>query len=184
MSETSRYFKYVQYDWKLSKSIVEDSKPQKQYMCPVEALVNIIGGKWKLPILTLFFQETKRYGELRQPLPGVTERMVTMQLRELERSGIVQRKVYAEVPLKVEYSLTALGHSLEPVLQVMLSWSERLSIKLRQAWERGMSTSPTHSREQLVRLRLLPNQPDGVGQTRRGRSQNRWIAFLALAAPM
>ncbi|NJO52305.1 MAG: helix-turn-helix transcriptional regulator [Leptolyngbyaceae cyanobacterium RM2_2_4] len=99
--------------------------PHKQYMCPVEALVDVVGGKWKMPILTLLFQGTKRYGELRQHLPGVTERVLTMQLRELEQSGIVHRKVYAEVPPKVEYSLTDLGLSLEPVLQVMLSWSEK-----------------------------------------------------------
>lgn len=97
---------------------------EKQYMCPVEALVDVIGGKWKIPILSLLFQGTKRYGELRQQLPGVTERMLTMQLRELEQAGIVQRTVYAEVPLKVEYSLTELGLSLKPVLQVMLNWSE------------------------------------------------------------
>jgi DNA-binding HxlR family transcriptional regulator len=103
----------------------QNPMPQKQYMCPVEALVDVVGGKWKMPILTLLFQGTKRYGELRAQLPGVTERMLTMQLRELEQAGIVQRKVYAEVPLKVEYSLTDLGLSLEPVLQVMLSWSER-----------------------------------------------------------
>jgi DNA-binding HxlR family transcriptional regulator len=98
--------------------------PQKQYMCPVEALVDVIGGKWKMPILSLLFHGTQRYGELRHQLPGVTERMLTIQLRELEQSGIVQRKVYAEVPPKVEYSLTELGRSLEPVIQVMLSWSE------------------------------------------------------------
>jgi DNA-binding HxlR family transcriptional regulator len=106
-------------------SLEQDLMPQKQYMCPVEALVDVIGGKWKMPILTLLFQGTKRYGELRQHLPGITERMLTMQLRELEQSGIVQRKVYAEVPPKVEYSLTNLGLSLEPVLQVMLNWSEK-----------------------------------------------------------
>jgi DNA-binding HxlR family transcriptional regulator len=114
----------------------QNPMPQKQYMCPVEALVDVVGGKWKMPILTLLFQETKRYGELRAQLPGVTERMLTMQLRELEQAGIVQRKVYAEVPLKVEYSLTDLGFSLEPVLQVMLGWSERYLCRIEQkvAW--------------------------------------------------
>jgi DNA-binding HxlR family transcriptional regulator len=112
--------------------------PHKPYMCPVEALVDVVGGKWKLPILTLLFQGTKRYGELRQQLPGVTERVLTMQLRELEQSGVVQRKVYAEVPPKVEYSLTDLGLSLEPVLQVMLSWSEKYLCMTQQKalwWE-------------------------------------------------
>ena len=85
-----------------------------------------------MPILSLLFQGTKRYRELRQNLPGITERMLTMQLRELEQSGIVQRKVYAEVPPKVEYSLTELGLSLEPVLQVMLSWSEKYLCAIEQ----------------------------------------------------
>lgn len=111
----------------------------KQYMCPVEALVDVVGGKWKMPILTLLFQGTQRYGELKQHLPGVTERMLTLQLRELEQSGIVQRKVYAEVPAKVEYSLTHLGLSLEPVLQVMLNWSEKYLCMTEQRaiwWEK------------------------------------------------
>lgn len=121
--------------------------PRKQYMCPVEALVDVIGGKWKLPILSLLFQGTKRYGELRHQLPGVTERMLTMQLRELEQSGIVLRKVYAEVPPKVEYSLTELGLSLKPVLQIMLSWSETYLCMIEQkaAWW-----------EEIVRLESTP----------------------------
>jgi DNA-binding HxlR family transcriptional regulator len=98
--------------------------PNKQYMCPVEALIDAIGGKWKIPILSLLFQGTRRYGELRQQLPGVTERVLTMQLRELEQSGLVLRTVYAEVPPKVEYSITAMGLSLKPVLRQMLNWSE------------------------------------------------------------
>ncbi|MBD2102669.1 helix-turn-helix domain-containing protein [Leptolyngbya sp. FACHB-261] len=118
--------------------------PHKQYMCPVEALVDVIGGKWKMPILTLLFQGTKRYGELRQHLTGVTERMLTMQLRELEQSGIVQRKVYAEVPIKVECSLTDLGLSLKPVLQVMLGWSEQYLCVIEQKavwWEEVSNSS-------------------------------------------
>ncbi len=112
--------------------------PHKQYMCPVEVLVDVVGGKWKMPIISLLFQGTKRYGELRQHLPKVTERMLTVQLRELEQSGIVQREVYAEVPPKVEYSLTDLGLSLKPVLQVMLSWSEEYLCMIEQKavwWE-------------------------------------------------
>lgn len=134
-------------------SLEQDSMPQKQYMCPVEALVDVVGGKWKMPILTLLFQGTQRYGELKQHLPGVTERMLTLQLRELEQSGIVQRRVYAEVPAKVEYSLTHLGLSLEPVLQVMLNWSEKYLCMTEQRavwWEEfetvnQASISPTDS---------------------------------------
>jgi DNA-binding HxlR family transcriptional regulator len=114
---------------------------QKQYMCPVEALVDVIGGKWKMPIISLLFKGTQRYGVLRQALPGVTERMLTLQLRELKQSGIVQRKVHAEVPLKVEYSLTELGLSLEPVIQVMLCWSEKYlgEIEKKADWWEEMS---------------------------------------------
>lgn len=92
--------------------------------CPIEAIVDIVGGKWKLLILYQLFQNTQRFGELRRRVPGVTERMLTLQLRELEHSGVVERKVYAQVPPKVEYSLTELGQSLKPVCQVMLEWSE------------------------------------------------------------
>jgi DNA-binding HxlR family transcriptional regulator len=93
--------------------------------CPIEAFIGIIGGKWKLCILYQLFQGTKRYGELKRLVPNATERMLTLQLRELEVSGIVKRTVYPEVPPKVEYSLTELGLSLEPVLQTMLNWSEK-----------------------------------------------------------
>ncbi len=76
--------------------------------CPIQVVVNIIGGKWKLSILYQLFQGTKRYGELKRLVPAATERMLTLQLRELEAFGIVQRTVYPEVPPKVEYSLTEL----------------------------------------------------------------------------
>jgi DNA-binding HxlR family transcriptional regulator len=93
--------------------------------CPIQAIVDTIGGKWKLSILYQLFQGTKRYGEIRRLVPKATERMLTLQLRELEAAGIVLRTVYPEVPPKVEYSLTELGWSLEPVLQTMLAWSEK-----------------------------------------------------------
>jgi DNA-binding HxlR family transcriptional regulator len=93
----------------------------KELECPIQSIVDTIGGKWKLSILYQLFQGTKRYGELRRLVPKATERMLTLQLRELEAAGIVLRTVYPEVPPKVEYSLTELGWSLEPVLQTMLS---------------------------------------------------------------
>jgi DNA-binding HxlR family transcriptional regulator len=101
----------------------------KEVECPIQAIVDTIGGKWKLSILYQLFQGTKRYGELRRLVPNATERMLTLQLRELEAAGIVLRTVYPEVPPKVEYSLTELGLSLEPVLQTMLDWSEKYLIK-------------------------------------------------------
>ena len=97
----------------------------KEVECPIQSIVDTLGGKWKLSILYQLFQGTKRYGELKRLVPNATERMLTLQLRELEAAGIVLRTVYPEVPPKVEYSLTKLGLSLEPVLQTMLDWSEK-----------------------------------------------------------
>ncbi len=97
----------------------------KESECPIQAIIGVIGGKWKLSIIYQLLQGTKRYGELKRLVPKATERMLTLQLRELEVFGIVQRTIYPEVPPKVEYSLTELGMSLEPVLKTMSDWSER-----------------------------------------------------------
>ncbi len=92
--------------------------------CPVEAALDIIGGKWKSIILFRVMEETRRFNELRRLLPNITQRMLTNQLRELERDGLVHRKVYAEVPPKVEYSITEFGNTLEPVLRELTQWAE------------------------------------------------------------
>ena len=92
--------------------------------CPVEAVFGVIGGKWKAVILFRLSMATMRFGELRRVLCKVTPRMLTNQLRELERDGLVHREVYAQVPPKVEYSLTDLGRSLIPALTALKDWSE------------------------------------------------------------
>lgn len=92
--------------------------------CPVEAALDIIGGKWKSIILFRVMEQTRRFNELRRLMPKITQRMLTNQLRELERDGLVHREVYPEVPPRVEYSITAFGASLEPVLQALKDWAE------------------------------------------------------------
>ena len=92
--------------------------------CPAETTLDVIGGRWKVPILWHLFGGTKRFGELRRALAGVTQKMLTQQLRELERDGVVSRKVYPEVPPRVEYSLTDRGQSLRPVVDAMCKWAK------------------------------------------------------------
>lgn len=93
--------------------------------CPAPTVIGMIGGKWKLLILQiLIFQGTKRFGELRKAIDGITQTMLTNQLRALEADGLVTRKVYAEVPPKVEYSASKDGMALEPVFTSMHRWWE------------------------------------------------------------
>jgi DNA-binding HxlR family transcriptional regulator len=93
--------------------------------CPVKLTASIIGGKWKPPLLYHLEGRTRRFCELQRLIPGLTKKMLTQHLRELERDGIVHRKVYAEVPPRVEYSLTRHGESLKPLLKLMSAWGTR-----------------------------------------------------------
>ncbi|MCR5079045.1 MAG: helix-turn-helix transcriptional regulator [Bacilli bacterium] len=92
--------------------------------CPVETTLLLIGSKWKVLILRDLLKGTKRFSELKKSITGVTQKMLTQQLRELESDGIVNRKVYAVVPPKVEYSLTELGQSLHGILKSMEDWGK------------------------------------------------------------
>ena len=95
----------------------------RPYSCPVEATLDVIGGKWKGVILYQL-AETRRFTELQRLIPGINRRMLTLQLRELERDGLIHREVYREVPPKVEYSLTEFGHTLSPLILLMCDWGE------------------------------------------------------------
>lgn len=92
--------------------------------CPVETTLALIGDKWKVLILRDLLPGTKRFGELRRSVGSVSQKVLTAQLRDMEESGLINRKVYAEVPPKVEYSLTELGYSLKPILDAMKNWGE------------------------------------------------------------
>ena len=92
--------------------------------CPVETTLMLIGDKWKVLILRDLMGGTKRFGELKKSIGHVTQKVLTAQLRDMEANGLVARRVYAEVPPRVEYSLTALGRSLSPVLEAMRAWGE------------------------------------------------------------
>lgn len=90
--------------------------------CPVETTLMLIGDKWKVLILRDLLPGTKRFGELKKSIGSVSQKVLTAQLRAMEKSGLVNRKVYAEVPPRVEYSLTELGYSLRPILEAMEHW--------------------------------------------------------------
>ena len=92
--------------------------------CPAETAIDVIGGRWKVVIVWHLFARTLRFSELRRAMPACTQKMLTQQLRELERDGVVRRKVYPQVPPKVEYSLTERGASLKPVVEAMCRWSK------------------------------------------------------------
>ena len=92
--------------------------------CPVETTLTLIGDKWKVLILRDLMPGTKRFGELKKSVGNVSQKVLTAQLRAMEESGLVNRKVYAEVPPRVEYSLTELGKSLKPILDSMWAWGE------------------------------------------------------------
>jgi len=91
--------------------------------CPVSTTVNIIGGKWK-GLIIYHLIKTRRFNELRRLMPDVTQRMLTLQLRELEKDDIINRKVYHQVLPKVEYSLTEVGETLKPIIMMMRKWGE------------------------------------------------------------
>ena len=98
--------------------------------CPVELTVGLIGDKWKILIIRDLLTGTKRFGELKKSLNNITQKVLTNKLREMEASGLVKRKVYPEVPPKVEYSLTETGLSLKPILDSMVVWGNNYREKL------------------------------------------------------
>ena len=108
------------------------ARGRKDTSCPAETTLGVIGGKWKLLILRELLAGVSRFGELRRRLSGISEKMLAQHLRELESDGIIARKIYPEVPPKVEYSLTASGKTLKPIIDGLHEWGlEHLSGKKR-----------------------------------------------------
>ena len=101
-----------------------DEKIKELPACPVETTLTLIGDKWKVLILRDLMPGTKRFGELKKSIGSVSQKVLTAQLRDMEENELVHREVYAEVPPRVEYSLTELGRSLKPILDSMWSWGE------------------------------------------------------------
>ena len=97
--------------------------------CPAEFTLALIGGRWKIPIIFHLLAGRRRFSELARALTGVTQKMLTQQLREMERNGLVTRNIYPQVPPKVEYSLTELGASLKPVVEAMCRWGEAQGVR-------------------------------------------------------
>ncbi|HUK25477.1 MAG TPA: helix-turn-helix domain-containing protein [Terriglobales bacterium] len=130
----------------------------QEYYCPVKLTADIIGGKWKPLILFYLEGRTLRFGELQKLIPGLTKKMLTQHLRELERDGIIHRRVYAQVPPKVEYSLTKHGESLKPILKLMSAWGTKHRARY------GMPKSELHAQRVPVAAKQSSNAVETLPQ--------------------
>ena len=99
------------------------------YHCALDVTMELVGGKWKTIVLWYLRKDKKRFSELRRSIPGITEKMLSLQLRQLEKDGFVSRKVHAEVPPRVEYSLTPHGRTLLPLLEEIAKWGRMMGKK-------------------------------------------------------
>jgi DNA-binding HxlR family transcriptional regulator len=127
---------------------MRDRRYDCNFGCSVEATLDVIGGKWKGTILYHLLDKSCRFNELRRTMPDITQRMLTLQLRELEEDGIIKRTVYAQVPPHVDYSLTDFGRSLEPILLLMRDWGTTYVAELRQ--QRSMAEAAKSSSEGVL----------------------------------
>ncbi|HEV2659048.1 MAG TPA: helix-turn-helix domain-containing protein [Ktedonobacteraceae bacterium] len=117
-------------------------RSSNQYSCPVEATLDVIGGKWKGVVLFHLLPGPQRFSALKRLIPTITQRMLTLQLRELEEDGVIHREIYQQIPPKVEYSLTEFGKTLEPIVLTLLKWGEQYT---NQIVERKRALEAEHS---------------------------------------
>lgn len=101
----------------------------REFHCALDITMNYIGGKWKTVVLWYLRKDKKRFSELNKLIPGITEKMLSIQLKQLEKDGLVARKIYAEVPPRVEYFLTDFGKTLLPMLEEIAHWGRELGTK-------------------------------------------------------
>lgn len=111
--------------------MIKEESQRELPLCPVETTLSLIGDKWKVLILRDLMNKTLRFGELKRSIGTVSQKVLTSQLRDLEQDGIVRREVFAEVPPRVEYSLTDTGKSLKPVIESLRIWGETYQKAMR-----------------------------------------------------
>jgi DNA-binding HxlR family transcriptional regulator len=109
----------------------------KEYHCAMDITMDFIGGKWKTVVLWYLRKDKKRFSELRKLIPNITEKMLSLQLKDLENDGLVKRKVYPEVPPKVEYYLTDFGKTLIPMLEEIAKWGRALAERKGKLIDKG-----------------------------------------------
>ncbi|MDB5282466.1 MAG: HxlR family transcriptional regulator [Bacteroidota bacterium] len=100
---------------------------EKTYHCALDVTMDYIGGKWKTVVLWYLRNKTMRFGEIKKQIPDITEKMLSLQLKSLEEDGVIKREVFAEVPLRVEYSMTEFGQTLIPVVEAIAKWGRALA---------------------------------------------------------
>ncbi|TXJ35520.1 winged helix-turn-helix transcriptional regulator [Brachyspira aalborgi] len=106
-------------------------KKEEMPECPVETTISLIGGKWKLLIMINLLSRSWRFNELKKDLKGISQNVLTYNLRSMEKDGIIIRKIYPEIPPKVEYSLTKLGKSMKPIIKSMEKWGIEYKNKIK-----------------------------------------------------
>lgn len=130
---------------RLSKRKEAEWKCDPKYSCAVEVTLSVIGGKWKLLVLGHLNRGVSRFGQLRRAIPGITQTMLTQQLRELEEDGIVSRVIFPEIPPRVEYTVTEFGKTLDSVIAAMETWGTAYFEKVRECkrMARGLEADDT-----------------------------------------
>lgn len=129
-----------------------DIEKLKGFDCPLEATLAMIGGKYKILIVYFLINQTLRYSELQKRLPQASPKMLAQQLKELERDGLIHRELYPVVPPRTEYSLTALGKSLAPIILAIYQWGEKLFL--------GAGLSNPRREEDIVRMKVIVESGD------------------------